>query len=855
VKATSFFMRDPLLIPLAALVAGIMAGRVLEFSRGESLWPIAVFAALALLSKRPVLRWILATLAMFFAGAFTVAWHRPGAPLVIDAGPRELVTLEGCVVEPSAIGAEREQFTIELAPNARARVSMALGENVAALKLPYGQRVEVEARVRPPRNFQNPGAFDYAGYLSRQKIYWTASIPASLARNGGAVRRLQDGCGSKFQQALFAIRGAALDRLASLYQGDPYSTGMMDAILIGDTARLEKIWTENFRRTGTFHALVISGTHVAVLAGVLLFLLRLCALPEMMALTATASAAWLYALVSGFTPPVARAAGGFSLYLFARFFFRRGRVLNLLAAVAIVFLLWDPSELSDASFLLSFLSVAAIGALAAPLIEKTFGPRTSGLRELGETSIDPHVEPAVAQFRIEVRLAAETVREITRIPLSWCQAALVWPLRLLFFGLEIAVISAVIQIGLALPMAQLFHRVSFTGLSANLMIAPILEAVVPLGFAAIFTNWHWVAALAAGLLKIAARTADWHARLEPNWRISNPPAWLALALVLSLLLFAVVFEKRWLRWPAGFAVAASFGLLLWQPWPAHVVAGELELTTIDVGQGDSLLLLFPQGKRVVIDSGGVLEYGRVKRKPNLDMGEDVVSPYLWNRGIRKLDVLVATHAHADHVGGALALLDNFHPEELWVGSNPPEELVAQATARGVRVLELRATVPFEYSGAQVEVLSPPEDYAAAKTGNNDSLAFRIAYGSTSFLLTGDMESPMEYRLLADGRLSHADVLKVGHHGSKTSTTQPFLDAVSPSIALISSGYANSFGHPHPSVIERLTEKHIAILRTDEDGLSTVRSDGKQIHFEPFSWRDHSDRAAAFNWAMAEEGPP
>src|ERR1019366_3746018 len=143
---------------------------------------------------------------------------------------------------------------------------------------------------------------------------------------------------------------------------------MMEAMLIGESSQLEKIWTENFRRTGTFHALVISGAHVAVLAGVLLFLLRLCGVAEIPALAVTAAAAWLYALVSGLSPPVARAAGGFTLYLIARFLFRRGRVLNLLAAVAILYVLLDPDALFDASFQLSFLCVAALGALSAPLL-------------------------------------------------------------------------------------------------------------------------------------------------------------------------------------------------------------------------------------------------------------------------------------------------------------------------------------------------------------------------------------------------------------------------------------------------------------------------------------------------------
>src|SRR5580658_8448117 len=141
---------------------------------------------------------------------------------------------------------------------------------------------------------------------------------------------------------VFALRVAALDRIERLYGEDGYSTGMLEAVLIGETSKLEKIWTLSFRRTGTFHALVISGVHVTVLAGVLLFLLRILMLPEIPALAATAAAAWLYALVSGFSPPVVRAAGGFSLYLAARFLFRKTRIMNLLAAITIVYLIWDP---------------------------------------------------------------------------------------------------------------------------------------------------------------------------------------------------------------------------------------------------------------------------------------------------------------------------------------------------------------------------------------------------------------------------------------------------------------------------------------------------------------------------------
>ena len=813
------------------------------FSRSSAAWPIAVFVLLALLSTARLRSWCL-LLSLMFAGAFADAWHRPGSRPQIDAGSRETVILAGCVVEPTVLSPGREQFTLELDPGARARVSLPLEDDGPLQRLEYGQRVEIEARVRAPRNFNNPGSFDYAGYLARQKIFWTASMTR------GSTARVSPGrCGWRAMAWIFALRGVALDRIERLY-ADAYTSGMMQAMLIGESSQLQKIWTENFRRTGTFHALVISGAHVAVLAGVLLFLLRLCSLGEIPALTLTAAAAWLYALVSGFSPPVARAAAGFTLYLIARFFFRRGRVLNLLAAVAVVYLLCDPGDLGDASFQLSFLCVAALGALAAPLLEATSGPYARGLREIQNRGADPYLAPRVAQFRIEIRLLAETLEAWCSVPASWCAESAALLARGGIFVYEMALISLAIQIGLALPMVVYFHRISFTGLTANVIIVPLLEAAVPIGFLAIFTGWHAAAALAGWLLKIAARTADWHARLEPAWRVSSPPLWLAFSFGASLIVFAAAMRSAHWRKRAAVPVAGLFGFILWQPWTAPVATHSLELTAIDVGQGDSLLVVFPEGRTMVIDGGGVLQFGTVKRRSNLDTGEDVVSPYLWSRGIRRLDILVATHAHQDHSGGLPALLENFRPRELWVGANPSVELLRRAVDLRIPVRTPDASAaPADYGGARLEVLSPPPGFNPVKPGNNDSLALRLTYGANSFLLTGDLESPMERLLLADGRALHADVLKVGHHGSKTSTSPDFLDAVAPSIAVISAGFENSFGHPHPTVLARLAQRHAAILRTDQDGLVTVRSDGHKLWFDSMLWHPGSS-ADVFNWALA-----
>ncbi len=840
-------MKNPLVAPVVALASGIAISRWAGLGTQESLvalFLLAVLTAAALRwSPRVVLVCALVTVA--FCGAALETLRRPGPPPELDAGAHETVLIAGCVVAPPAFYEGRDQFVLELAPRARAQVNLTVRDGESPPDLRYGQRVELEARVRRIRNFQNPGAFDYEAYSARNFIYWTASVAP-----GNAVKILPGRCGSPFFAAIFALRTRALERIERLYPDNPYAMGMMEATLIGETHKLERVWTEDFRRTGTYHMLVIDGLHITVLAAFLLFLLRLCFLPEMTALAITASSAWLYALVSGWNAPAVRAAGGFTLYIVARYFYRRGRVLNLLAAAAILYLIFDPGQLFEAGFQLSFLAVAAIGAFAIPILEATSVPYARGLRGIHERSRDPRLPPRVAQFRLELRLLAETLHYYIPVPEAWLVRGMALAARVGYYAWELAVISTAIQIGLALPMAFYFHRISLTGFSANILVVPLLALVVPLGFIAVFLGWHLPAAIAGWLLAGGEKVADWHLRFEPQWRVADPPLWLAVAFSAALLSLAWAMRRsRRCSWASVAAVLALFALIFWHPFPPEVHPGQLELTAIDVGQGDSLLIAFPDSKLMLVDGGGVLSFGR-RVKPRLDIGEDVVSPYLWSRSIRKIDVVALTHAHDDHARGLPSIIENFHPAELWTGATPPSEawsaVCEKAQAEKTRIVPMSAGRSFQFGGARIDVLSPPPDYTPKDApANNDSLALRITFRERSFLLTGDMEKPMEQRALESGLPLRADILKVGHHGSNTSSTEPFLDAVRPVFAIISDGFENSFHHPSPLVLERLAEHHARVLRTDTDGLTTVRSDGRRIWLETFHPRNASHVMSPF----------
>jgi competence protein ComEC len=305
------------------------------------------------------------------------------------------------------------------------------------------------------------------------------------------------------------------------------------------------------------------------------------------------------------------------------------------------------------------------------------------------------------------------------------------------------------------------------------------------------------------------------------------PVWgvMVTAVLAWALICWVVRKSRGAAWIAVVALPLIAVMVLW-PERAVLVPGVMEVTAIDVGQGDSLLVVSPEGRTMLVDAGGPV--GSVKEaaevQSTFDVGEEVVSPYLWSRRIRRLDVIALSHAHSDHMGGMAAVMRSFRPRELWVGSDPDSEafraLIAEAKELGVVVRHYRAGDRFDWGGLGVKVLSPAVGYLnAGDAKNDDSMVLRMEYGKASVLLEGDAEEASE-RAMVSGGLAPVTLLKVGHHGSRTSTTQEFFDAAAPKDAVISVGKGNTFGHPRGEVIERIAEGGTKLYRTDEFGLAT-----------------------------------
>ena len=725
-------------------------------------------------------------------------------------------------------------------------------ENSAAaqtLNLDYGDVIRARVRLRRPRNFANPGSFDYRGRLENiNDIFLTG-----IFERGEEVEKIAEGEGSRWVRYAMGTRLELLksiDHLFPPWKREGRWGAMLRALVLGDRSALEPETLEAFRRSGLYHLLVISGLHLGLLALIGHGTVKVLRVPEPWRIPLVILFLLLYCLLIDLRASTLRALLMISLYLVGRLLARPRFLLNAIGASAFVLLLARPAWIFEAGFQLSFAAVLLIAGLVLPLLENTTEPYRRGLFRLEDVELDGRLPPRVAQWRLDLRSLAEWLGEKLR-PVKMSKRAarglLLLPLHAFFWAANTMVFTAILQIGLLLPMVESFHRVSLVGIGLNAVAVPLVTAILALGLPCSVLGVLWpgaaepVAAILAGLLSLLSGLTE--LRLPPwlAYRVASPPLWIAVGFALSWVTATVLIRRR--NWfPVGAGVAALFSFLIAaSPSKANLPQGGLEMTALDVGYGDAIFLLLPDGSTCLVDAGGAARRRGYGSTPRFDPGEEVVSRYLWERGVGRVDLLILSTLSEHHQGGLAAVMKNFPVGELWVpgglGNEFSRRLLALARERDIPIRSPLAGEDFERGGATFSVLWPD----AAPAGNSrraDSLVFKIKWRKTEFLLAGDIRKADEEEILARLEVDQlvADVLKIPSHGFGTASSLKFLEAVRPEVAVISAGGPNRNRRPSAETLDRLEKIGAEVFRTDQDGAVTVFSDGNALRVTSFRSR-------------------
>lgn len=879
-------MRAPAVSIVAAFVAGIVLGSSLEML--PTVW-VAMVVALLLAALGCLRRefiwtaWIVGLSAWLLLGALAASLEHAEHPTnsvasLISSGRLETNAAlrwsgrlrEDPVHLPGGIRYDVDLEKVQTGDKVMA-VSGGLRANLytdaldpeTPVRLRAGDRAEFLVRARVPRNYRDLGAFDMRTYYERQQIHLLGTVRAA------ALIQWLDASPPTMWHRLARLRGQLLEELDTLFGRATAEAAILRAMLLGDRGFLDQEVAVDFQRTAVYHVLVVAGLHVAALTWFVMWLTRRLRLRMEWRIAMTLVALAVFVGVVEDRPPILRAALMAAVALVAMTLYRRVEPTNTVSVAALAILIFKPSALTDPSFQLSFLAVGAIAAVGVPWVERSSEPYRRALAHLGDVTRDPAHAARAAQFRLDARAAVGwlesrlpprlAARAALGVTVPCAAAARLW---------EMCLISLVLQVGMLPLLARDFHRVSLSGMLANVPAALLTGLIVPVGFLTLGAGLLWrplaapPALLLGWLADLLAETVRWFAHWPRlSYRIPGPPQWLlAIFFSVLVLLGIVAHASRRMNAPARSAFPArslsgrgrpEWGLAVVLiiltigvatfPFAPQLQRGRLEATVLDVGQGDAIFLAFPDGRTMLVDGGGLPTFGHspgVGYERSFDVGEQVVSPYLWERGLKHIDVVVLSHAHEDHIGGLGAVVENFHVGELWVGRDVTSpafrKLLAEAAARYIPVLRHHRGDSFSWNTVKIRVLWPEDSAPAAQGTNNDSLVLRLDDRSVAFVLPGDIERGVEEKLVAAGDQLRAEFLKVAHHGSRTSSTDGFLGAVVPRVEVISVGEGNSYGHPNAEVLARLEGRGARLLRTDRDGAVTAITDGHTLQVRSFA---------------------
>jgi competence protein ComEC len=765
-----------------------------------------------------------------------------------------------------------------------------------SLELRRGARVRVMSRLMRAERFRNPGVTSSDEFLARRDLDARASIKSPLL-----VERLDD-------ERVFlplAILDAWRARLVSLSDGifSVETSGVLKASVFGNRQGLSRETAERFREGGTFHVLVISGLHITFIGALAWAFARRLTRRRALQWAASVAFVWAYAVAVGAEASVVRASLMFTLAALAPALGRRSSPVNSLGGAALVLLALRPSNLFDPSFQLTFLSVAAIVALALPLL--------TALKDVGEwrpTRATPYPPACPRWFQTlgealywrERRWRKELERSTHDYRLfktRW--AARLERLRvqrLLRQAFAAVVVSLVVQVALLPLFVLYFHRLSLASPLLNVFVGALMVTLAFSGLAALAlaqlspalaAPFAWIAETSAVLM---SHSVDPFARAHvASVRLPEYTGWpaavYALYFVPLLLLAAALLRWRPLASPprakndeggadenddeenadekgafvhallkpaslklASFTSAFMLFVIVAHPLSAGLPDGRLRVDFLDVGQGDAALVTMPDGSTLLIDGGGRPDYRLRGDDEDADdferdtrgVGEAVVSEYLWHRGLSRVDYVLATHADADHIDGLNAILRSFRVEGALVARAPSDDAEFLRFADSAREMNVPVYLVgrgdrMRFGAVTLEVLWPPvaEGAADAPSMNNDSIVIRLRFGRRTILLTGDAEADAERALVSAGDDLACDVLKVAHHGSRTSSTQTFVNAARPALAVVSVGQDSPYGHPHAEVIARWRDAGALVLTTGERGAITVSTDGEDLKAATF----------------------
>lgn len=741
---------------------------------------------------------------------------------------------------------------------------------VADLDLRYGARVRIMTSLERADDFRNPGVSPFTEFLDRRGYDASAFVKSPVL-----IERLANTRVFLPLAWLYTWRQTLQKQIDTTFSRE--TAGVLDASLLGNRHTLSKSSAARFREGGTFHVLVISGLHITFLGGLIFFIAGHLTRNKVIRFAASVVVLWGYAVAVGAEASVVRAALMFSVVLLAPLLARNASSLNLLGGVAIALLVSRPSDLFDPSFQLTFLSVLAIVAIAWPLLE-----RMSAIGRWRPTRESPY-PPASPQWLrtfCEVLFWSERAgqRELAHANYSYrllkSRAAAVlerfYVQSVVRYAFAAIVVSVCVQAVLAPFLIVYFHRISFASIALNIGVSILMAVVIAcatlgLALAQISSSFAQpFITLTEGLNWAMVHSVDPFASLGvASIRLPEYSGSFALVYVAFYVPLVVLINMLW-RWKplelqtrprqsARLIIVLFAQILLSVAIVAHPFSsrghdGKLRVDFLDVGQGDCALITTPDGTTLLIDGGGrpgpfnKASPGELEQQFEPDsrgIGEAVVSEYLWWRGLKQIDYVIATHADADHIDGLNDVARNFSVRAALAARTPPSdreylEFTDTLASQRVPIRLIGGGDVLRVGGVELDVLWPWRGYVGAPSANNASLVMRLRYGERTLLFTGDIEAAAESGLLRIGDQLKADVVKVPHHGSKTSSTQSFVTATSPRLAVISVGQTSIFGHPHRKVVERWKAAGAEVLTTGNSGMITIVTDGRALKVETFA---------------------